>query len=209
MSDAADQPRLRVMAIGAHPDDLELGCFGALCRWRDTADLTLVVATRGTACPNAPRFDRAAEAAASAALLGARLVQLDHPDGELRADRELVSCLAGLIAEHRPNRLLMHDPSDRHQDHRALAEASLTASAHVPQVLTFEAPSSRRFQPSYYVEVSDHLPCKAQAMALHVSQAGKPFAHPDRARVMAESLAHRIGRPGEAYEGFGVIRYLT
>ncbi len=121
----------RVTAIGAHPDDIEFGCGGALARWAQAgADVTLLVMTDGSKGtwdrdrdPAELAEARIEEQQAAAAELGAaRAVMLGHVDGELAHSRELVADLCLRIRTTRPDVLLTHDPWRRyelHPDHRA------------------------------------------------------------------------------------------
>jgi N-acetylglucosamine malate deacetylase 1 len=79
---------MRILAIGAHPDDLEIYAWGSLCAWAAMgAELVLAVATDGAAGgqakPDVLAPLRAKEARAAAAALGAEPVLLGFPDGGL------------------------------------------------------------------------------------------------------------------------------
>ena len=79
---------MRILAIGAHPDDLEIYAWGTLCAWAAMgAELVLAVATDGAAGGQAPPADlallRAREARTAASALGAEPILLSFPDGAL------------------------------------------------------------------------------------------------------------------------------
>ncbi len=129
----------RVLAIGAHPDDIEFGCGGTLARWaQDGAEITLLVMTDGSKGTWDRGLDpaelvaaRVEEQQAAADELGAaETVMLDHVDGELAHSRELVADLCLQIRTARPDVLLTHDPWRRyelHPDHRVTGWAVLDA----------------------------------------------------------------------------------
>jgi LmbE family N-acetylglucosaminyl deacetylase len=121
-----------VLAVGAHPDDIEFGAGAVLARWaRAGCEVSFAVCTdgsKGTWDPGADLAElvatRQAEARAAADALGAtgEVVFLGAVDGELENDRPTRSELARTIRRLRPDVLLGHDPWKRyrlHPDHRA------------------------------------------------------------------------------------------
>ncbi len=134
----------RVLAVVAHPDDLEYGAAAAIAKWTDAGhDVRYVLATRGEAgidgiSPDACGPIREAEQRASAAVVGVHVVEfLDYVDGLLIADVALRRSLAAAIRMHQPDTVitLNHradwgEPGSRNSaDHRALGEALLDAVA--------------------------------------------------------------------------------
>jgi LmbE family N-acetylglucosaminyl deacetylase len=185
----------RALAIGAHPDDIELRCGATLARWAAAGcGITHVVCTDGskgtwdlevdTAALVATR--RAEQEAASRALGAAGdVVFLDAVDGELEATVELRRDVARVIRQTRPDVVLGHDPWKRyrlHPDHRHAGFlavegivaardpqffADLGLSHHRPDaLLLFEAD-----EPDH-VEVTDerHVQTKIRATEAHRSQ---------------------------------------
>ena len=126
---------MNVLALGAHPDDAEIGCGGALALHADAGDtVTVVCITDGEAggigsTPAALAAIRRNEAAAAAAVLGAEEVQfLGFPDGGLAwAGYDLVAAIVGFVRELRPGIVYAPHPGDAHPDHAALAAAALDA----------------------------------------------------------------------------------
>lgn len=120
-----------VLAIGAHPDDIEFGCGAALARWAAAgAAVHLAVLTDGSKGAWDPHADlgelvrvRQREQHAAAAALGAtgEVVFLGEPDGELESTMDLRAAVAEVVRRVRPQVVLGHDPWRRyrlHPDHR-------------------------------------------------------------------------------------------
>jgi LmbE family N-acetylglucosaminyl deacetylase len=184
---------MRVLALGAHPDDLEIFAWGTICAWAGMgATLTLAVATDGAAGGDDPGPDlarlRASEAAAAAAPLGLTPLMLGFPDGRLMPDAALTDALTALIVETRPDLILTHAPNDYHADHRALSAAvSLAASFRAP-VVHMDTLNGTGFTPTLWVDATAHWSAKETAIRAHVSQ------KPDRFIQMAtRQAAFRAG----------------
>ncbi len=126
---------MNVLALGAHPDDAEIGCGGALALHADAGErVTVACVTDGEAggigtAPATLAATRRGEAKAAAAVLGAAEVRfLGFPDGRLAwAGYDLVAALARLVRELRPDLVYVSHPGDAHPDHAALAEAAIDA----------------------------------------------------------------------------------
>ncbi len=124
----------RVLAIGAHPDDIEFGCGATLAKWaRAGSHVELLVLTDGSKGTWNPDQDLAAlvatrhdEQRAAANALGAREVHfLDAVDGELEADAHRREQVCAVIRAVRPDVVLGHDPWKQyrlHRDHRRAGE---------------------------------------------------------------------------------------
>jgi LmbE family N-acetylglucosaminyl deacetylase len=191
---------VKILALGAHPDDLEIYLFGSLAAWAaQGARLALAVVTDGAAggqaAPDALRRTRRAEAEAAAALLGASPAFLDFPDGGLHPGPELVAALGRLIRAERPDLVVTHAPNDYHPDHRALAEAASAAAGFAAPLLWADTLNGTGFAPTHWIDVTAHAALKRAAIRLHASQ------DPERFVVAADRLA--AFRAGECNGGPG------
>ena len=122
----------RVMAVGAHPDDIEFGAGGTIAKWaQQGCEAIFVIMTdgsKGTWNPEADPLElavrRQGEARRAAGTLapGATVEFLGWTDGELHHGERAVAQLCHLIRRHKPDVLIAHDPWKRyrlHPDHRA------------------------------------------------------------------------------------------
>ncbi len=119
-----------ILALGAHPDDIEFGCAGVLLVEAERgARLFWGVATRGEAASNGTPEQRKREAEQAAELCGAELRWLDlGPDAGLQDTPAGRLALAGLIREVRPDLVLAPTlVADQHPDHWALARMAQAA----------------------------------------------------------------------------------
>ena len=164
---------MNVLAIGAHPDDIEYGCGGTLALYAQRGHhVVLFVATDGGR-GDAPEV-RAREQQDAALALGAReVVWGGFPDAEMPLGRELITAVVEVIRRVRPTMIFVNSPDDTHQDHRYLAQATVSATRYVPNFLFYEVPSTQSFTPNCYTNVDKVLDLKLAALEAHRSQVSK------------------------------------
>lgn len=160
-----------VLAVGAHPDDVELGCGGTLARHVAAGDhVHVLVLSDGASGAGDPRT-RQGEARRAAEVLGFDLELAGLPDGDLPAhQRDLVRRVEAAIHRVAPHRIYTHTEFDTHQDHRAVARATWAAARAGGDVLGYESPSSYDFRADVHVDITDALEKKVEALRAHGSQ---------------------------------------
>lgn len=179
---------LDVLAIGAHPDDVELGCGGTVALLAAAGRrVGLLHLTRGEAGTRGSEEERRSEARAAADALGAAAVLfLDCGDGRLRRGEEEEDALIGVLRRHRPELVLGPAPSDRHPDHgrahRLVADACFYAGLAARRVAdAADLPPHRPaallaymqhdpFEPSLVVDVTSAWDAKQRALDCYRSQ---------------------------------------
>jgi LmbE family N-acetylglucosaminyl deacetylase len=144
MATTAPTTPLTILAIFAHPDDPDFSMAGSAAIWADQGhDVYYCIITDGSAGSNDPNQDlaelvkiREAEQRAAAAVVGVKdVIFLGYKDGTLEPTLELRKELTRLIRQMKPDRVITGDPSAyfygdeyiNHADHRAAAEAAVTA----------------------------------------------------------------------------------
>lgn len=183
---------MRVLAVGAHPDDLEILCAGTLVRYvREGHDVVMCHATLGDRGSFEHTSEEIAvirreEAQAAAAIAGATSVTLGLHDGEVNAaDAEQRRLVVDLVREARPDVIITHHPDDYMVDHNQVSELVLEMSflsslplletaraAHpiVAPVFFMETVAGLGFAPSEFVDVSDVIDVKTAMLEAHQSQ---------------------------------------
>lgn len=177
-----------VLALGAHPDDLELGCGATLAKLAESGiQVTAVIFSEGAR--GAPvEFDRAKETREALGTLGVRSVH-QHSFADTRLNEHLNDLIA-VIEEHvrelSPERVYTMFADDRHQDHRAVYRASMVACRAIPQILAYETPSSYpNFVPTVFERVDEFIERKVAALKMHVSQGDRLYMQEDKIRAAA------------------------
>ena len=165
-----DGRRGSVLAVGAHPDDIELGCAGALLAHRARGEeVSMLVMSGGELGPQDER-SRLAEQQAAAEILGAGLYWGNFRDSAVPDGCEAVDVIQDVMAAVRPDVVYTHSADDTHQDHRATAAATFAAARRANRIVCYEAPSSLGFAPSFFVDIADFLEMKLEALRAHTSQ---------------------------------------
>ena len=161
---------MRILAVGAHPDDIELGCGGALRAHVLAGDeVTMLVMTTGDRGPQG-LTSRVREQEAAAQVLGASLVWGGFEDGEVPSGRESVDVVDVVVRSTAADVVYTHAPHDSHQDHVAVSTASLAAARRTGRVLYYQAPSTTAFDPTVFVDVGHTVEDKMGALQAHWSQ---------------------------------------
>lgn len=183
--------KLSVLAVGAHPDDVELLCGGTLARYaREGHRVTICHVQNGDlGHAQIPRAELAAireeEAKNAGALIGAEVISLGISDLDVYPDRETRLRFTDLVRRAKPDVILAHSPDDYMPDHtitsRLIFEASFGSS--VPQLLTehefhpkvppvyyMDTLAGVNFLPQEYVDISGVIDLKKEMLLKHNSQ---------------------------------------
>ena len=199
----------RVLAVGAHPGDVEAGVGGTLLRHREQGDevviLVLSAGGHGASPGRADSAARTARARRAAAMLGARLVLDDLVPGRIAAGEPTVGRIGVVVADVAPTVAYVHSGHDRDGDHRHAHEAALAGTAEVASVCCYEAPTATAgFRPALFVPVDPFVAAKCEALAVYADAGGTPDPDPD----LAVATCRYWGRLGEGRycEALEVVR---
>jgi LmbE family N-acetylglucosaminyl deacetylase/CheY-like chemotaxis protein len=194
-----------VLAIGAHPDDTEIGVGGTLAAYHqmghEVAIMTLSRGARGGA-----EQDRAAESGRAAEVLGARLFLEDLEDTRISEGDPTIRIISRVIGEVQPTMIYTHSIHDVHQDHRNTHRAVMVAARQIGRVFCFQSPSATvDFRPTRFVRIDGQVEAKLQAIGAFSSQlAQRAYLEPDLISATARYWS-RFG-DGQFAEAFEVIR---
>ena len=199
-----------VVAIGAHPDDLEIGIGGTLAKLQKSgAHVVMCVAS-------IPKdFDtRLAEAKRGAEILGCEL-RILMDDGPRRLEDvktcDLVGILDGVIRDYKPAAVLTHSNSDFHNDHLLIYRACVPTQrlAHF-DFFSYHPTNCRPvpidFHPNAYVDITETIDAKMHSITAHASQFGGRGLDTEMYREHAHAQGRLIGVPYA--EGLQIQRML-
>ena len=199
---------MNILAIGAHPDDIEIGCGGLLLKAaRHGHNIFMYTLTRGGASGDIN--SRTRELMCSADFIGAKKLWIDNlEDTKLYLHHDIINRIEFFINECKADVIYTHSISDTHHDHRAVAESTVEAGRYVPNILAYEIPVTKNFKPQVYYDISDVLDDKIKLANLFLSQKDKVFIKSNALRGLAEyrALQSRLNSSITAVEAFEVYK---
>ncbi|MBV7336238.1 PIG-L family deacetylase [Chloroflexi bacterium TSY] len=160
--------KLRILAVGAHPDDVEICCGGTLARYALAGHHVMMgYATNGDKGhleipPDELALVREKESRAAAAVIGAEVYWLNFPDAELFYDAETRLAFIDMLRQARPDIIFTHWSEAYHPDHVAAGQLTFSANyiSGVPHIKT-QHPASDRVAKLYYMDVAHDVRSEA------------------------------------------------
>lgn len=207
-----------VLAIGAHPDDIELSCGGTIAKLvNDGHKVAIADITQGELGTRGTKEIRAKEASAAARILGiAARRNLKIPDGDIELNKTNIRKVITLIRELRPKILIIPHSVERHPDHvhahrlckeswyyAGLGKIETTLEGtrqkpHRPDNF-FEFMQWFEFTPSFIVDISGTFDTKMKAIKAHASQFYNPKSKDPETLLSRPEFLERIQTDCEYY----------
>ncbi|MCI0558683.1 MAG: PIG-L family deacetylase [Nitrososphaera sp.] len=199
---------MNILAVGAHPDDIELGCGGLLLKAaKQGHDVFMYTLTRGSASGDPE--ERTKELVRSARFIGAKRLWIDNfEDTKLSLNNDLINHIEFFINSADPDIVITHSLGDTHHDHRAIAAATLESGRFIPNIMSYEIPVTRDFKPQVYYDISDVMDDKIELINIFWSQRSKMFLKSNAIRGLAEyrALQSRLNTCVTCVEAFEVMK---
>ena len=218
---------MRVLAIGAHPDDIEIACSGTLAKCVKRGDTVIVCHVssgnlgHGVSPPDELRVIRANEAKKAGALAGIEVLCAGFDDLEIfDNNKEARDKLVDIIKYANPDFIITHNPDDYMPDHTAVArlvfDASFTATlpnyeskykepAKLVPIYYMDTLAGVNFNPTEFVDITEEMDLKLQMLNCHESQVVWMRDHdgidfPDMVKTCSRYRGYQCG--AEYAEGF-------
>ena len=202
--------RFNILAIGAHPDDIEFGCGGTLMKLAKRGHrVNMLILTKGSMgrSPNV----RKAEQDRAAKFIGVKKVLWGNfKDTHIPSDKKVISVIENAIKQTDSEIVFINYYEDTHQDHRLISDNGIASSRYIKNVFFYEVPTTQRFEPDVFVDISDILKYKLDLLTLHASQVSKTGVEQLSILESAKSCANFRGFQARVKyaEGFKSLRYL-
>ena len=197
-----------ILAVGAHPDDIELGCGGTLCQAVRLGSKVIVVYMTKGEMSGDPEI-RVKESMDAFSVLGVKEVEFgDFPDAEIPNSHRSIDFLEQFQIKYKPDIVLTHTTNDIHQDHRQVGWLSISAFRNVPKILAYETPrvNPSAYSPNYFVDISDCIKEKWEALKCHMSQKDKRYLTYESMIDLASFRGRQVNLVDA--EAFEVVKYV-
>lgn len=200
-----------VLAVGAHPDDIELGCAGTLALHKKHGDkVYLLVLTKGEASGDPGVREK--ECRETAKILGADGLHFGGlMDTQVHDGRETIDAIEHVINEVSPDIVYAPAHKDTHQDHRNTGHAAMSAGRRCKMMLLYEGASTQRdFYPQVFVDITQSFETKLKATRVFGSQLNSRNGGYAKAVKAIEGLAKYRGYQAgvEVAEAFEVGKFI-
>lgn len=217
----------KILAIGAHPDDVELGLGGCLAKHIEEGnDVYVLILSRGEKGVSDDKIEsklrekeknelkgrmREEETRKALNFLGVKnenIKILGLPDAGIKPSEKVIEEVYKYIREINPDVVYTHFFEDDHLDHVSTSLITLHAGRKVKNILFYESPSTRTsFSPNYFVDVSDYIKKKVVALKVHKTQAGKPYM--DEEVIISKAIFSGFQAKAKYAEGFVAYRVIV
>lgn len=199
-----------ILAFGAHPDDVELGCSGTLRKYvKQGNNVYVCVLSEGQEAGDPVMRKKEQEEAARR--LGAKELIWGHwIDTRFEVSKQSVDFIESVVAKVRPYEIYVNYSNDSHQDHRTLAQCVISATRYNKRVLFYEDYTSYNFQPDIFVDISDVLDEKLHIISAFESQISRNYPSGQKMIDGIKAMANFRGFQARIHyaEGFKAVRYL-
>lgn len=195
-----------VLAIGAHPDDVEFGCAGTLAKHRAEGD-SLNILTLSLGEIGGSSDIRRLEAENAAKIQDARLFMGNFIDTEISHAAHTIQFIEKIVEQIQPTHVYTHSLHDDHQDHRNTYHATITACRQIPNLYCYLSPSSTvDFKPNIFINIDGYMEIKMLVLEAYSSQYNmRQYLEPDlikaTARYWGRFSNYHLVEPMEVIKG--------
>ncbi len=161
---------MNILAIGSHPDDIEIGCGGTLSKLADMGHTTSILIMTQGEIGGDPLLRRTEQERAAQILNIKNVFWGGYKDTKISIETDVIKRIEKIVIETQPDIVFVHAPEDTHQDHRFVNECTLSASRHVKSILYYEVPTSIDFTPNIFSDIHNSFDRKIESLKAHASQ---------------------------------------
>ncbi|MBI2148933.1 PIG-L family deacetylase [Candidatus Woesearchaeota archaeon] len=200
---------MNILAIGAHPDDIEYGVGGTIAKFIKLGyKVTFLILTNGELIEKAE--NRREEALKAATILGVNdIIFGDLRDSKVECNRETIDIIEEAIHKVNPNRIYTTYIEEAHQDHRNLALATIAAGRDISSIYFYETPSTfSSFIPHIFVNISDTIQDKINALKAHITQNKKSYMDVDAIESLAKFRGFQTRQKLNYAEAFHIYKHV-
>lgn len=192
---------MKILAIGAHPDDIEIFMFGFLCSCKQMGyKISTFIATDGSLGGNNDDNklieNRRKESQQGLNKFGIPLF-LNLPDGSLGNETIHTTIIKDSIQRVNPDLIVTHYYKDYHSDHVNLSKIVKNVTGHYIPILYCDTMMGINFNPTYYIDISKYMTEKIKSISSHITQ--KPERFINLAKLMNSYRSAQCNAPKGSY----------
>ena len=170
---------MKILALGAHPDDIEIFMYGLLSIYKKKGNKVYTIIATDGAKGGSQAGQILAQKRAKETIAGLKRLSspifLNIPDGELGEDLGHRKIIKENILKIMPDLIITHSQYDYHSDHRSLSLLTSSAVSHNIPILYCDTLMGVNFNPNFYIDITDHYVSKKDAVLKHKTQNPKRF----------------------------------
>ena len=202
-----------ILFVGAHPDDIELGCLGSILHFLKTGNNVhcIIVSDGEGGNIDSIRFDRVKETIKCLTTAGVKKEKIKFlhlPDRQLDLQHlRIIGEVEEVCKRNGIDTVFLQTDQDTHQDHRTVHNATMSAVRGVDNILIYESNSSTitSFSPNYFIDISPYVEEKTKLLEHHKSQADRQYMKVDSVVGLARYRGSQTRNASYA-EAFKVFR---
>ena len=198
---------MKILAIGSHPDDVEIGCAGTLARLSSHGEEVYLLVLSDGEKGGDPDTRRKEALLSSSAFDAKQLFFGELPDTDIGHNYRTIHTIEKIVNEIAPQIVFTHNPYDVHQDHIAVGMSTLAAAREVNNILFYESPPlSRQFDAKLFVDISTTVDTKRKCLGIFRSQISHRHFSVDAIIALSKFRGNQVGLPyAEAYGIFRIV----
>ena len=196
----------KIAAFGAHPDDIEIGCFGTVNNFAEKgATVELFIATGDV------KRSKESLTAFSYFHKNIKINFLDYKNNKVPYDSKIIQDIDARLNILSPDLIITHWVGDNQQDHQNLSKSVITACRKRDNIWMMEPPIGRPpisgiFKPSVYVDITDQIEKKDLAIRCHKTQIKRLDITKDYNPWIERDKLHGLGIKTKAAEAFEIVK---
>jgi LmbE family N-acetylglucosaminyl deacetylase len=190
--------RKRILAIGAHPDDVEIGCGGTLLRHKaENDDICILTLTNGEKGGQSDM--RSLESKKASKIINAHLILGNLIDTKVTHGSKTIKVIERVVQQYKPDIIYTHSNHDAHQDHSNCYKATLVAARLVENLECYQSPSSTvNFKPTRFSDITQQLKQKLELIKCYASQY-------EKCRYLKQSLISSTAEYWGRFSTYGMV----
>ena len=192
---------MKILALGAHPDDIEIFMYGLVSTYKKEGNQVFTMIATDGSKGGSPKDNLLSKKREKEAIAGLKKISkpifLNIPDGELGEDPEHRKVIKENILKIMPDLIITHSQNDYHSDHRSLSYITSSVVSHYIPVIYCDTLMGINFNPSFYIDITEHFLLKKEAILKHKTQ--KPQRFTDLAKLMNSYRAAQCNAPKGTY----------